>query len=241
MRKVTMKLHEQVFEEIKNMVKEGTYRKGDFLPSENELVELLGVSRVTVRQALKHLAEAGIIETRKGRGSIVAVDWKMILEEKALRTTVEEYQNTFLMSTKARRVLEPAVARQAAQSATEEDMARMEAVLERGDELYKEKSGQHSRKNRILEEFHGLLWASAHNPVMDSVWEELVRTSAFTDSVPLVAPIYRELESEEARRQHRNIFEAVKRRDGDYAYFHMLVHCDWIYDMYRTYFDEFLQ
>lgn len=55
MRKVMMKLHEQVFEQIKNMVKEGIYKKGDFLPSENELVEMLGVSRVTVRQALERV------------------------------------------------------------------------------------------------------------------------------------------------------------------------------------------
>ncbi len=193
------------------------------------------------KHALKHLAEAGIIETRKGRGSIVAVDWKMILEEKELRTTVEAYQDTFLMSTKARRVLEPAIARQAALSATEEDLARMEAVLSRSEELHRNRSGHYSQKNQILEGFHAQLWASTHNPVLESVWEELVRTSAFTDSVPLVAPIYRELESEEARIQHRNIFEAVKRHDGDYAYYHMLVHCDWIYDMYKTYFDEFLK
>ena len=56
------------------MIAQGVYQKGDLLPSEKELIEMMGVSRITVRKALQILSEAGVIETRKGKGSFVAVD-----------------------------------------------------------------------------------------------------------------------------------------------------------------------
>lgn len=68
------KLYEQVVEQIKNMIVQGIYKKGDLLPSEKELIEMTGVSRITVREALRLLNEAGVIETHKGKGSFVVVD-----------------------------------------------------------------------------------------------------------------------------------------------------------------------
>lgn len=41
------KLYEQVVEQIKNMIVQGIYKKGDLLPSEKELFEMTGVSRIT--------------------------------------------------------------------------------------------------------------------------------------------------------------------------------------------------
>ena len=68
------KLYEQVVDWIKNRIIQGIYQKGNLLPSEKELTELTGVSRITVREALRLLNEAGVIETRKGKGSYVMVD-----------------------------------------------------------------------------------------------------------------------------------------------------------------------
>ena len=53
-------LYMQVFDQIKSSIRLGVYQKGQILPSEKELMEQTGVSRVTVRQALRMLAEAGI-------------------------------------------------------------------------------------------------------------------------------------------------------------------------------------
>ncbi len=236
---ITQKLHEQVFESIKDMVKAGTYKKGDFLPSENALVEMLGVSRVTVRQALKKLAEVGIIETRKGKGSIVAVEWKDLLNEGEMRNVSEEYQNTFFASTQARRILEPVIARQAASSATQEDLAQMEAALSSAEEKMVLSPLMGGSSKRV--DFHTCMWRSLHNPVLMETWKNLEETTAQIDKLPLVPPIYRQQQSEEALRQHRAIFEAIRRRDGDYAYYYMLVHCDWILETYGQYFKDFLK
>ncbi|MGL5434175.1 MAG: FadR/GntR family transcriptional regulator, partial [Lachnospiraceae bacterium] len=64
--KVTgLTLYEKIVWELKNLIAQGVYRKGELLPSEKELMEMTGVSRVTVREALRILAEVGIIETKK--------------------------------------------------------------------------------------------------------------------------------------------------------------------------------
>ena len=65
------KVSDEVFEQIKAMIASGNWKPGDKLPSEKELTELFGVSRVTIREALKKLASYNIIETSQGRGSFI--------------------------------------------------------------------------------------------------------------------------------------------------------------------------
>ena len=66
------RLYEQVVERVRGMIEQGIYKKGDLLPSEKELMEMMGVSRITVREAMRLLSEAGVIHTIKGKG------WKQI-------------------------------------------------------------------------------------------------------------------------------------------------------------------
>ncbi len=49
----------------------GTWSAGEKIPSENELVNMLGVSRISVREALKQLVSLGLLETRQGEGTFV--------------------------------------------------------------------------------------------------------------------------------------------------------------------------
>lgn len=62
---------DQVFAQLKERIFDGTWKPGDRLPSELELTEAFGVSRVTIRQAIQRLATIGLIETRLGEGSFV--------------------------------------------------------------------------------------------------------------------------------------------------------------------------
>ena len=113
--KTGVKLYTQVLEQVKSMIAQGVYKKGDLLPSEKELIEMMGVSRITVRKALQILGEAGVIETRKGKGSFVAVDAS---ELAPASMDLKKYCESFVQATQARLLLEPAIARQAAQTAT---------------------------------------------------------------------------------------------------------------------------
>ena len=203
-----------------------------------ELMERMGVSRVTVRQALRLLADAGIIETRKGKGSIVSVDWKNLLDPGELKDQAEKYWRQFELSTKARRLIEPAIAKQAAFMATPEDIARLERIYE-NDQVVIEGPNLYVEEGRGLQSFHGCLWEIVKNPLLEPVWNAVVLPSNEIRTLPLIFPVDQELNREQVRIQHGNILEAVKNHDGEDAYFHMLVHCDWIYNTYKQYFDEF--
>ncbi|HEX2964233.1 MAG TPA: GntR family transcriptional regulator, partial [Syntrophorhabdaceae bacterium] len=64
-------ISEEVFDQIKLAILEGKLKPGDKLPTEKELMNTLGVSRLPIREALKLLANIGLIETKQGGGSYV--------------------------------------------------------------------------------------------------------------------------------------------------------------------------
>ena len=64
-------ISDQVCEQLKTNLIDGTWRPGEKIPSENDLASAFGVSRVTARQALSRLSTLGLIETRLGEGSFV--------------------------------------------------------------------------------------------------------------------------------------------------------------------------
>lgn len=65
------KVYEQVIDQIKEMINEGTLKKGDKLPSERDLVEQLQISRTSIREALRSLEVIGLIECRQGEGNFI--------------------------------------------------------------------------------------------------------------------------------------------------------------------------
>ena len=62
---------EKVFEQLRDQILQGTWKEGEKLPSEQELTETLGVSRSSVRQAIRTRADYGMGETRNGTGTYV--------------------------------------------------------------------------------------------------------------------------------------------------------------------------
>jgi len=63
--------HRRLYELLRKHITEGVYKEGDLLPSENELCQLYGMTRPTVRQALSTLTNDGYISRHQGKGSIV--------------------------------------------------------------------------------------------------------------------------------------------------------------------------
>jgi DNA-binding GntR family transcriptional regulator len=63
--------HRKLYELLRKHITEGIYKEGDLLPSENELCQLYGMTRPTVRQALSTLTNDGYITRHQGKGSIV--------------------------------------------------------------------------------------------------------------------------------------------------------------------------
>jgi DNA-binding GntR family transcriptional regulator len=63
--------YKRLYETLRKHIVEGVYKEGDLLPSENELCQLYGMTRPTVRQSLAALANDGYIRKHQGKGSIV--------------------------------------------------------------------------------------------------------------------------------------------------------------------------
>ncbi len=67
----TIPQYRKLYEILRRHILDGVYKEGDLLPSENELCQLYGMTRPTVRQSLATLANDGFIRKRQGKGSIV--------------------------------------------------------------------------------------------------------------------------------------------------------------------------
>jgi DNA-binding GntR family transcriptional regulator len=67
----TIPQYRRLYEILRKHILDGVYRESDMLPSENELCQLYGMTRPTVRQALGTLANEGFIRKHQGKGSIV--------------------------------------------------------------------------------------------------------------------------------------------------------------------------
>ena len=123
-------ISEQVFVQLKDQILKGEWKQGDRLPSENELAAALGVSRVTVRQAIQRLTALGLVETKLGEGSFIrtltpgAYMNHMIpmayLNDNSMREVLE-----------FRRAIESTTAELAAQKADERDIRALEDILQK--------------------------------------------------------------------------------------------------------------
>ena len=67
----TIPQYRKLYEVLRKHISDGVYKEGDLLPSENELCQLFGMTRPTVRQSLSSLANDGYIRKHQGKGSIV--------------------------------------------------------------------------------------------------------------------------------------------------------------------------
>ncbi|MBE5981432.1 MAG: FadR family transcriptional regulator [Paenibacillaceae bacterium] len=232
----TTTLYEQVVEQIKIMIAQGIYQKGDMLPSEKDLIEMTGVSRITVREALKSLAEVGIIETKKGKGSFVLVDSKALSPDKAAAEQQADYQKYFLNSTKARLILEPELARVAAERATEAD------ILEIKNTLFVKQSVLATENQ--FDNFHYVIAKTAGNTVLLDFIKGLLELESQNESrnqavLRLVTPEHQKRISAELNSQHKKIFNAIKNHDSEFAYFYMKEHMMYLLNSYEEYFERF--
>jgi GntR family transcriptional repressor for pyruvate dehydrogenase complex len=188
----------------------GAYSPGERLPPERELAERLGVSRVTLRQALAQVAELGLIDVRRGRGGgsfVATVSWEDVAPETARRTLEVELPR-LLDLFDYRCMVEGMIARAAAERRTDDDVRRMHAAL---DGFRAATSMIDARTwDRKL---HGLVCAAARNPHLTSLSAQL--TAAAT--LGFGSEPYEEEFIAEATAQHQELVEHVSRGDAEAA------------------------
>jgi DNA-binding FadR family transcriptional regulator len=114
---------EHIAERIVTAIALGEFVPGQRLPSEREMSAMLGVSRSTVREAMKRLTIAGYVDVRRGRtgGAYVKAEWRPGAAAMIRRTLLprwDEFERLFDL----RQLLEPLIARTAAERRSDEDV-----------------------------------------------------------------------------------------------------------------------
>lgn len=122
-------LYEEITTEIIKMIKEGSFKPGEKITGEVALAEAFGVSRNSVREALKALELSGIIVARPGKGTFLSLDAFQHINRMELVSTIkgtDSYDE--LMET--RLIVEPQLAYLASKRATKEDLEELRVLLE---------------------------------------------------------------------------------------------------------------
>lgn len=118
-------LSAQVARQIEDLITSGRWPVGTRIPAENDLVAQLGVSRNTVREALRSLVDTGLLEARSGDGTYVRAlsELEAPLVRRASRASLTD-------AVEVRGLLEQQAARLAALRRSEADVGRLRELLE---------------------------------------------------------------------------------------------------------------
>lgn len=158
----------QVEEQILGEIRARSLKPGDRLPPERGLSQRFQVSRNTVREAIRALAEKGILISRRGAGSYVTEAAEDILSGR-LRKRLDKRHRHLAEVFEVRALLEPVIAARAACTVTPEDIEGIEAILEQ----QKQALARGENPVGFDEAFHQALVRATGNRVLWSVYDTL--------------------------------------------------------------------
>lgn len=159
--------------QVREMIATGKLKPGDRLPAERDLAVRLNVSRNTLREALRALEHAGIIEMRKG-----AAGGAFVLPGSpgAIVNGLSDLYHLGAISpqqlTEARLWMNDIVVRVACERATEEDFAALDANVQAAAQA--QEAGRFDERQRLHREFHVLLARSTRNPILAITMEGIM-------------------------------------------------------------------
>ncbi|MFN7927985.1 MAG: FadR/GntR family transcriptional regulator [Blastocatellia bacterium] len=208
---------------FKRLISEGTLAPGHRLPAERELAEMFGVSRSSLRQALKVLEIMGVISQRVGDGTYLNTAAPTILAE-PLEFLVLLDGISFHELMEARLIVEPELAARAALRATAEDLTELQQALA-DMEAYRD-DHTHFIAYDVL--FHQTIFRVAGNRVCSLMFtvvhQSLEKFISLTSQV--VTP-------EHTLQFHKRIYAAIKRKNAEEARRRMAEHLEDAQDLLK--------
>ncbi|MFI6735559.1 FadR/GntR family transcriptional regulator [Nonomuraea sp. NPDC050451] len=205
-------LVEQATQHLREQITQGEWPVGTRLPGENALAKTLGVGRSTVREALRALAGAGLVQARQGSGvfviataitTAIAEDWPGRLRRAAITDVYE-----------VRMMVETQAARMAAQRRTEEDIAALEEALAARARAASEDDAAFVDADIAL---HAAVVAAAGNPVLTDLFAEFA-PALREGLIGLVEVLgLRSHDRNPGHDAHAELVAAVRDGDGDAA------------------------
>jgi GntR family transcriptional repressor for pyruvate dehydrogenase complex len=157
---------DEVVQQLLELVRSGTLKEGDRLPSERELAERMHVARASVRAAVAHLQANHVVDTGTGRqGTRILTSW--VPDE--LQPAHPPDADRFRALLEARRVLEPALARLAAQRTDHKGLEQLSETVEAQRALGEDRPRAVQAEGR----FHRLMWRLADNDTLERAMRDV--------------------------------------------------------------------
>jgi GntR family transcriptional regulator, transcriptional repressor for pyruvate dehydrogenase complex len=186
----TRRTFEEAVEQIVEKVKSGDLHVGDRLPSERDLAAQMRISRPTLREAVKVLVEAGVLEVRRGQSGGIFVASEVVPRE-LLHSRQEIRFSEVAGVLEARRLLEPRVAQLAAVHASDEDFDAMARTIERQREVA---GGDDFLRNEDLFlgldlKFHLAMARATRNGTIVALMRSLLRQLEIARDMAMHAPL----------------------------------------------------
>jgi GntR family transcriptional regulator, transcriptional repressor for pyruvate dehydrogenase complex len=210
---------ESCVEQLATSIRLGVYQRGAMLPPERELAERLGVSRSTLREAMAALREAGLVETRRGRGggTVVTVRPRTPSGRAAARIP-ERRRAEWLDALEFRRVVEPGAAEIAAR-ADLDDLQRARLQKAYAEVSSARRPAQHRQADS---RFHLTVATLTGSPRMI---EAVTSVQAVLNEMLLAIPVL-DANIAHSDRQHAVVVRAILAANPERARRAMEEHCD---------------
>jgi DNA-binding FadR family transcriptional regulator len=196
-------LVDQVIDQMRSAITTGEWRVGERIPTEPELVTALGVGRNTVREAVRALAHAGLLEVRQGDGTFVRATSE--LSGAVRRLCGPELRDVL----EVRRTLEVEGARLAASVRTEMELEQLSSLLVARDEA--SQARQWDRFVQIDADFHHLVVVASHNKLLAELH------SGLTEVIKASIEAVDNRQPEAGKIDHRGLVHAIRDRDQERA------------------------
>jgi len=197
---------------LRERILDGTYAAGESLPTEREMAEVSGLSRASVREALRMLETEGLISTRLGRGGGSAVQ---LPGQDAFDRTIDLFVRAqrvrFGTLVEVREAIEPQLARLAASNRTDADLNRLRQLYAQMEQPF----AVFTDWVRLNIAWHDAVAAASHNPLLVAFWRAISRMMASaasldeaTNTPELIAGVLH---------AHARVLQAIQAADGDAA------------------------
>lgn len=209
-------LTEAAIQQVRQLVVDGKLVPGQRLPPEAELAESLGTSRNTVREAVRALVTARVLDVRRGDGTYVtSLRPELLLA--GIGAAADLLQNEFTLElVQVRRILEPAATAMAATRITDDVLHELENCLHRMST-----ASSHDELVRYDEAFHQLVAATAGNATLASM---LTGVSSRTTRGRAWRGVIEAGATERTMSEHAEILAALRARDPKVAEAAALMH-----------------
>jgi DNA-binding FadR family transcriptional regulator len=217
-------------------IRDGELRPGDLLPSERELMALMSVGRVTIREAMQNLQRMGLIEIRHGgRPRVRQPTLEQVIRDmgETMRHALTYSGDTFEHFKTARLIFEKEMVRMAALAPSGQEIRRLRGLIEDMDaakaqrEQWRERRGSGLQSEfdydpflRLDGDFHKAIAAMSGNPVLAALCGALFDWLAYFHMDRVRSPGLERLTVDE----HRRIVDAIEAGDPDLAVGRMAEH-----------------